>query len=162
MPPSQEYSCLLWQHQRRLFIHQSSSTYRTKHVEIDLHFVRERVAIGDVRVLHVPTTSQLPDIFTKGLPSSVFLEFKSSLKICRGYMFRLHLAFVTVVPNSLDGTMISLKYFQESARFPLFTLHLEGDNWTPSFNIFLHLAVFWPIWHMIFILLLLASTISWR
>jgi hypothetical protein len=102
--------------------------HRTKHVEIDLHFVRERVAIGDVRVLHVPTTSQLPDIFTKGLPSSVFLEFKSSLKICRGYMFRLHLAFVTVVPNSLDGTMISLKYFQESARFPLFTLHLEGDN----------------------------------
>ncbi|XP_021317795.1 uncharacterized protein LOC110435989 [Sorghum bicolor] len=30
---------------------------RTKHVEIDLYFVRDRVAIGDVRVLHVPTTS---------------------------------------------------------------------------------------------------------
>jgi hypothetical protein len=30
---------------------------RTKHVEIDLHFVWERVAIGDVRVLHVPMTS---------------------------------------------------------------------------------------------------------
>ncbi|XP_021321767.1 uncharacterized protein LOC110437611 [Sorghum bicolor] len=30
---------------------------RTKHVEIDLHFVRERVAMGAVRVLHVPTTS---------------------------------------------------------------------------------------------------------
>ncbi|WVZ75510.1 hypothetical protein U9M48_023555 [Paspalum notatum var. saurae] len=30
---------------------------RTKHVEIDLHFVRDRVAIGDVRVLHVPTTT---------------------------------------------------------------------------------------------------------
>jgi hypothetical protein len=30
---------------------------RTKHVEIDLHFVRDRVAVGDVRVLHVPTTS---------------------------------------------------------------------------------------------------------
>jgi hypothetical protein len=30
---------------------------RTKHMEIDLHFVRDRVAIGDVRVLHVPTTS---------------------------------------------------------------------------------------------------------
>jgi hypothetical protein len=29
---------------------------RTKHVEIDLHFVRERVAAGDVRVLNVPTT----------------------------------------------------------------------------------------------------------
>jgi len=50
-------------------------------VEIDLHFVRERVALGDVRVLHVPTTSQFADIFTKGLPSSVFLEFKSSLNV---------------------------------------------------------------------------------
>jgi hypothetical protein len=30
---------------------------RTKHVEIDLHFVREQVACGDVRVLHVPTAS---------------------------------------------------------------------------------------------------------
>jgi hypothetical protein len=54
---------------------------RTKHVEIDLHFVRERVAIGAVRVLHVPTTSQFADVFTKGLPSSVFLEFRSSLNV---------------------------------------------------------------------------------
>ena len=57
---------------------------RTKHVEIDLHFVRERVAVGDVRVLHVPTTSQFADIFTKGLPSSVFIDFWSSLNICSG------------------------------------------------------------------------------
>ena len=54
---------------------------RTKHVEIDLHFVCDRVAIGDVRVLHVPTTSQFADIFTKGLPSSTFTEFRSSLNI---------------------------------------------------------------------------------
>lgn len=54
---------------------------RTKHVEIDLHFVRERVATGEVRVLHVPTTSQYADIFTKGLPSSVFTEFRSSLNV---------------------------------------------------------------------------------
>ena len=54
---------------------------RTKHVEIDLHFVRERVATGDVRVLYVPTSSQYADIFTKGLPSSVFTEFRSSLNV---------------------------------------------------------------------------------
>jgi hypothetical protein len=57
---------------------------RTKHVEIDLHFVRERVACGDVRVLHVPTASQFGDIFTKGLPTTVFAEFRSSLNICGG------------------------------------------------------------------------------
>jgi hypothetical protein len=57
---------------------------RTKHVEIDIHFIREHVAIGDVRVLHVAMTSQFVDIFTKGLPTSVFLDFWSSLNICCG------------------------------------------------------------------------------
>jgi hypothetical protein len=59
---------------------------RTKHVEIDLHFVRKKVVIGQVRVFHVPTTSQFADIFTKGLPSSVFNEFQSSLNICSGWV----------------------------------------------------------------------------
>jgi hypothetical protein len=54
---------------------------RTKHIEIDLHFVREKVAMGAVRVLHVPTTSQFADVFTKGLPSTVFSEFRSSLNV---------------------------------------------------------------------------------
>jgi hypothetical protein len=55
---------------------------RTKHVEIDFQFVREHVAGGDIRVLHVPTISQFTDIFTKGLPSLACLEFWSSLNIC--------------------------------------------------------------------------------
>jgi hypothetical protein len=45
---------------------------RTKHVEIDLHFVQEQVALSHVRVLHVSITSQYADVFTKGLPTSVF------------------------------------------------------------------------------------------
>jgi hypothetical protein len=54
---------------------------RTKHVEIDLHFVREKVALGHVRVLHVPMTSQYADVFTKGLPTSLFQEFRSILSV---------------------------------------------------------------------------------
>jgi hypothetical protein len=57
---------------------------RIKHVEIDLHFVRERIAVRDVLVLHVSTTSQFADMFTKGLPSSVLSKFRSSLNICSG------------------------------------------------------------------------------
>jgi hypothetical protein len=56
-------------------------------VEIDLHFVRDRVASGDVRVLHVPTTSQFADIFNKGLPSSMFSEFQSSLNIAGDWLW---------------------------------------------------------------------------
>ena len=54
---------------------------RTKHIEIDLHFIQECVATGAVHVLHVPTSSQFTDIFTKGLPSMIFTEFWSSLNI---------------------------------------------------------------------------------
>jgi hypothetical protein len=46
-----------------------------------LHFVRERVALGHVRVLHVPTTFQYTDVFTKGLPTSLFQEFRSTLNV---------------------------------------------------------------------------------
>ncbi|WVZ82501.1 hypothetical protein U9M48_029756 [Paspalum notatum var. saurae] len=54
---------------------------RTKHIEIDLHFVRDKVALGEVKVLHVPSTSQYADVFTKGLPSSIFREFRDNLHI---------------------------------------------------------------------------------
>ncbi|GJT67989.1 ribonuclease H-like domain-containing protein [Tanacetum coccineum] len=36
-----------------------------------------------VRVLHVPSRYQYADIFTKGLPSALFLEFRSSLNVRR-------------------------------------------------------------------------------
>ncbi|GKE07111.1 ribonuclease H-like domain-containing protein, partial [Tanacetum coccineum] len=56
---------------------------RTKHIEIDIHFVRDLVTSGQVRVLHVPSRYQFADIFTKGLPSSLFEEFRSSLSVRR-------------------------------------------------------------------------------
>ncbi|GJX92675.1 ribonuclease H-like domain-containing protein [Tanacetum coccineum] len=54
---------------------------RTKHIEIDIHFVRDLVAAGEVRVLHVPSRYRFADIFTKGLPSALFEEFRSSLSV---------------------------------------------------------------------------------
>jgi histone deacetylase 1/2 len=54
---------------------------RTKHIEIDIHFVREKVALGQVRVLHVPTTAQFADIFTKGLPTQPFSDIRFSLNV---------------------------------------------------------------------------------
>ena len=54
---------------------------RTKHVELDIHFVRDKVALGEVKVFHVPTEFQYADIFTKGLPSSLFNSFRNSLTV---------------------------------------------------------------------------------
>jgi hypothetical protein len=45
-------------------------------VDIDLHFVRERAAISEVRVVHVPSTSQFTDVFIKGTFFSL-LEVRS-------------------------------------------------------------------------------------
>ncbi|GJW67670.1 ribonuclease H-like domain-containing protein [Tanacetum coccineum] len=55
--------------------------HRTKHIEINIHFVRDLVAAGQVRVLHVPSRYQYAIIFTKGLPSTLFEEFCTSLSV---------------------------------------------------------------------------------
>lgn len=55
---------------------------RTKHIEIDIHFVRDKVRVGHIRVLHVPSSLQYADIFTKGLPRQLFQSFRSSLSVC--------------------------------------------------------------------------------
>jgi len=52
---------------------------RTKHIEIDIHFVHEKVALGEIRVLHVPSSHQFADIMTKGLPTPLFTDFRTSL-----------------------------------------------------------------------------------
>ncbi|GJZ35730.1 ribonuclease H-like domain-containing protein [Tanacetum coccineum] len=53
--------------------------HRTKHIKIDIHFVRDFVASGQVRVLHVPSRFQYADIFTKGLPTALFFEFRTKM-----------------------------------------------------------------------------------
>jgi hypothetical protein len=55
-----------------------------KHVEFNLHFIRERIVVGDIRVLQIPTSSQFADIFSKNLLSSVLAEFRTGLNIYRG------------------------------------------------------------------------------
>jgi len=57
---------------------------RTKHIELDIHFVREKVAVGELRVIHVPSARQLADVFTKGLPSALFFDFRDSLSVTNG------------------------------------------------------------------------------
>ncbi|GJV58218.1 ribonuclease H-like domain-containing protein [Tanacetum coccineum] len=54
---------------------------QTKHIEIDIHFVRDMVKAGHVRVLHIPSRFQYADIFTKGLSSALFEDFRSSLSV---------------------------------------------------------------------------------
>jgi len=43
---------------------------RTKHIEIDCHFIRERIQQGSIKVNYIPTQEQPADILTKGLSRS--------------------------------------------------------------------------------------------
>ncbi|CAN6726784.1 unnamed protein product [Malus baccata var. baccata] len=54
---------------------------RTKHVEIDYHYIREKVLCGKVSVHHVASLFQLANIFTKSLPSDLFAELTSMLSV---------------------------------------------------------------------------------
>ncbi|GJS80079.1 ribonuclease H-like domain-containing protein [Tanacetum coccineum] len=93
-------TCWLWNLLRKLHTPLSSATLvycdnvstvylssnlvqhqRTKHIDIYIHFVRDLVVASQVRVLHVPSRYQYANIFTKGLPSALFEEFRISLSV---------------------------------------------------------------------------------
>jgi len=54
---------------------------RTKHIEIDVHFVRQKIESGDVNVRYVPTLHQVADVFTKGLSRDRFVFLCSKLRL---------------------------------------------------------------------------------
>ena len=51
----------------------------TKHIELDYHFVREKVLRHDLLIKFISTHDQLADLFTKGLPSPQFNWLTSKL-----------------------------------------------------------------------------------
>ncbi|XP_065632023.1 uncharacterized mitochondrial protein AtMg00810-like [Quercus suber] len=54
---------------------------RTKHVEVDYHFVRERVLRRDLQVKYVATGDQYADIFTKSLSTARFCFLRSKIMV---------------------------------------------------------------------------------
>jgi hypothetical protein len=54
---------------------------RTKHIEIDFHFVRERVLNKELEIRFIPSKDQIADGFTKPLPARTFEEFKHNLNL---------------------------------------------------------------------------------
>ena len=52
---------------------------RTKHVEIDRHFIKEKLDEGILKLLYVPSIHQTADILTKGLSRKSFETLRCKL-----------------------------------------------------------------------------------
>lgn len=52
---------------------------RTKHIEIDLYFIRDQVQRENLQLSHIPATHQKADTFTKPLSRNNFVKFRSEL-----------------------------------------------------------------------------------
>lgn len=52
---------------------------RTKHIEVDRHFIKEKLDSGLICTPYVPSQGQLADILTKGLSSPIFERIVSKL-----------------------------------------------------------------------------------
>jgi acetylornithine/succinyldiaminopimelate/putrescine aminotransferase len=52
---------------------------RSKHIELDYHFVRECVALGLLITQHISTHEQIADIFTKPMSKGALAYFKDKL-----------------------------------------------------------------------------------
>ncbi|CAN1127242.1 Retrovirus-related Pol polyprotein from transposon TNT 1-94 [Linum perenne] len=58
---------------------------RTKHVEIDRHFITEKVEQGIIDVSYVPSRQQTADVLTKALSKDLLEHFKSKLGLINIY-----------------------------------------------------------------------------
>jgi hypothetical protein len=54
---------------------------RTKHIEVDCHFIRDKIQAGILKTLHICSTHQLADIFTKPLGFVPFSHLLSKLGV---------------------------------------------------------------------------------
>lgn len=55
--------------------------HHTKHIEMGIHFVREKFARDQACVFHVSFQHQITDNFTKGLPRVPFGNFQNNLSV---------------------------------------------------------------------------------
>lgn len=62
---------------------------RTKHVEVDRHFIKEKIEEGVISMTYVPTSQQTTDLLTKGLVKPVFEKLVDKLGMFNVFFVQL-------------------------------------------------------------------------
>ena len=52
---------------------------RSKHFDVQNHFVREKVENGVIDIIYIPTDDNIADAFTKALPKAKHRKFRENL-----------------------------------------------------------------------------------
>ncbi|PON47155.1 hypothetical protein PanWU01x14_246640, partial [Parasponia andersonii] len=92
---------------------------RTKHVELDWHFIKEKVEEGIVELVYTSTNSQVVDVLTKSLPRKKFEVLISKLGMTsipslrgsvefQNYLFLLFWFPLFIFPPCLMGVLSGL------------------------------------------------------
>nr|GEX75864.1 uncharacterized mitochondrial protein AtMg00810-like [Tanacetum cinerariifolium] len=97
---------------------------RTKHIEVDCHFTREKLEDGTITTPHIRTESQLADVLTKAFPGTrinsicnklgminIYAQLEGNVKIC-----------IRVGPTQLEGNV----------KLSLVSKLHDGEVWTFS------------------------------
>lgn len=77
---------------------------RSKHFDVDYHYVRERVGLGAFVVKHIPASLQITDIFTKSLPQQPFYNLQFKLGVDFPPPPSLRRCIDNIKPNTLIET----------------------------------------------------------
>ena len=54
---------------------------RTKHIEVDCHFIRDKVKQGVIETSYVPSRDQIADVLTKALPANQYGRLLSKMGV---------------------------------------------------------------------------------
>ena len=69
-------------HTKPSIAHNSVEHDRMKHVEIDRHFIKEKLVTGVITFPFVKSENQLADVLTKAIASKVFINSLAKLSMC--------------------------------------------------------------------------------
>jgi hypothetical protein len=87
---------------------------RTKHIEVDFHFIREKVANRDLQLHYLSTLEQIADLFTKGHTANRFCYLRDKLRV--------------VPPLSLRGGVKEIQDQEQQSTPTSNLVHIQPEN----------------------------------